>query len=231
MDSRKGFDEDRVLVGPIRLTNSTEIKNYKKNDDLRGSNFNRGILGRPILFILFKFILLIYWSILWSWRLVDFYILSPAEKWEEDKNYTRTREYPDYLTNWGDTLIMLYLLYSTLLAVRIFYLEARKVSGDIGKATIGYSEHGIKWYYFPAQILFEIAANLALLITILYFGLIGGGDLTDILNIHPHIINCKLCWNNQNLNFSIKLWLFFWSWPSIEFRFVSFILCSRCVLH
>ena len=198
---------------------------------MSGSSFNRGIFGRPILFIVFKFVLLIYWSILWSWRLVDFYILSPAEKWEEDKNYTRTREYPDYLTNWGDTLIMLYLLYSTLLAVRIFYLESRKVSGDIGKATRGFLETEIKWYYFPAQILLEIAAVLALLITILYFGLIGGGDLTDILNVHPHIINCKFCLTFQNLNFSSKLLLSFWSWRSTEFRFVSFILCLRCVLH
>ena len=173
---------------------------------MHSSNFNRGIFGRPILFIVFKFVLLIYWSILWSWRLVDFYILSPAEKWEKNKNYTRTREYPDYLTNWGDTLIMLYLLYSTLLAVRIFYLESRKVSGDIGKATRGFSELGIKWYYFPAQILLEIASVLALLITILYFGLIGGGDLTDILNVHPHIINSKFFRNFQNLNFSTKLW-------------------------
>ena len=134
---------------------------------------------------------------------MDFYILSPAENWEKDKNFTRTREYPDYLTNWGDTIIMLYLLYSTLLAIRIFYLEYRRKTGDIGKATMHFSENGVKWYYFPAQILFELAAVFALLITILYYGLMDGGD-NDILSIHPHVINSKFfgsifCLNLKNL--------------------------------
>ena len=82
-------------------------------------------------------------------------------------------------------------MYSTLLAIRLFYLESRKSSGDIGQATLAFASNKIKWYYFPAQILLEIAATFALLITILYFGLMGGGDLTDILNIHPHIMNSK----------------------------------------
>ena len=126
-------------------------KNYNKNDDLSSSTFSRGIFGRPILFLVFKLVLLLYWSTLWSWRLVDFYILSPAKNWEQDKNFTRTREYPDYLTNWGDTLIMIYMLYSTLLAIRIFYLESRKISGDIGKATMGRdgTENDRSWGFSP----------------------------------------------------------------------------------
>ena len=56
---------------------------------------------------------------------------------------------------------------------------------------MGYSENGVKWYYFPAQILLEIAAVFALLITILYFGLMGGGNMNEILNVHPHVINSK----------------------------------------
>ena len=82
-------------------------------------------------------------------------------------------------------------MYSTLLAIRLFYLDSRKSSGDIGQATMAFASGKIKWYYFPAQILLEIAATFALLITILYFGLMGGGNLSDILNIHPHIMNSK----------------------------------------
>lgn len=161
-----------------------------KNDDLTSSNFGRGIIGRPVFFLIFKIIFLVYWLALWAWRIIDFHILAPAEKWELDKNYTRTREYPDYLTNWGDTLVMLYLLYSTVLAIRIFYLESRVSSGDTGKATMSFaSGNGVKWYYFPAQILFEIAATTAILITILYFGIMGGGDMSDILAVHSHIMN------------------------------------------
>ena len=185
----------------IRIWSS--YKNHKKNEDLNSSNFSRGIFGRSILFLVFKLILVVYWSILWSWRLVDFYILSPAENWEEDKNFTRTREYPDYLTNWGDTIIMLYLLYSTPLAIRIFYLEYRRKTGDIGTATMDFSQNGVKWYYFPAQILFELAAVFALLITILYYGLMGGGD-NDILNIHPHVINSKFF--GSSLKWIVENW-------------------------
>ena len=216
-------------------------KNHEKNEDLNSSNFSRGTFGRPILFVVFKLILVIYWSILWSWRLVDFYILSPAENWEEDKNFTRTREYPDYLTNWGDTIIMLYLLYSTLLAIRIFYLEYRRKTGDIGTVTMGFLENGVKWYYFPAQILFELAAVFALLITILYYGLMGGGN-NDILDIHPHVINSKFfsseggpsrtcfCLNLLNLTllFSAVVIFLELAFNRIPFRFFHFII-SMCV--
>ena len=209
------------------IVHPSVLINHEKNDDLISSSFICGIAGRPVFFLTFKIILLIYWSILWSWRLVDFHILAPAAKWELNKNYTRTREYSDYLTNWGDTLIMLYLLYSTFLAIRLFYLKSRKDFGDIGDATMAFGERRLKWYYFPAQILLEIAANLALLITILYFGLMGGGDLTDILNIHPHIMNCKFnekgIFRFTGIQFSAVVIIFELAYNRIPFRFFHFI--------
>ena len=104
------------------------------------------------------------------------------KKKEENATYVRFREYPDYLTNWGDTMIMLYLTYSTILAILLFCQTKSTDSSKSGP---------IKWYYLPAQILFEVAANHAIMITILYFVLLGGGDMTDHLNIHAHVMNGK----------------------------------------
>ena len=50
-----------------------------KNDDLTADNFGRGIVGRPVFFIIFKIILFLYWSTEWTWRLIQFYIIRPAE--------------------------------------------------------------------------------------------------------------------------------------------------------
>ena len=80
-------------------------------------------------------------------------------------------------------MIMLYLTYSTILAILLF---CKTKSTDRSKSG------PVKWYYLPAQILFQIAANHAIMITILYFVLLGGGDMTDHLNIHAHVMNSKL---------------------------------------
>ena len=77
---------------------------------------------------------------------------------------------------------MLYLTYSTILAVWLFCR-----SGTTSKSRAG----PFQWYYLPAQILFEVAANHAVMITILYFVLLGGGDMTDHLNVHAHVMNSK----------------------------------------
>lgn len=152
-----------------------------KNDDLTADNFGRGIVGRPIFFIIFKIILFLYWATEWMWRLIQFYIIRPAEKREVNESYIRVREYPDYMTNWGDTMIMLYLTYSTILAIWLF--SRTETTNSFSRAS------PFKWYYYPAQILFQVASNHAFLITILYFVLLGGGDLTDHLNVHAHVMN------------------------------------------
>ena len=78
-------------------------------------NFGRGVIGKTLPMAILKVILLLYWTAMWMYRLIDIYILVPAERREKNPAYIRHREYSDYLTNWGDTLIFLYLLYSTLL--------------------------------------------------------------------------------------------------------------------
>ena len=55
---------------------------------------------------------------MWMWRLIDFYILAPSKKRQADPSYVRHREYSDYLTNWGDTLVFLYLFYATFIVAQ-----------------------------------------------------------------------------------------------------------------
>jgi len=112
------------------------------------------------------------------------YVENCCKKREVNESYIRVREYPDYMTNWGDTMIMLYLTYSTILAIWLF--SRTETTNSFSRAS------QFKWYYYPAQILFQVASNHAFLITILYFVLLGGGDLTDHLNVHAHVMNSKL---------------------------------------
>ena len=77
-------------------------------------HFSHGAFGKSLGMVLFKIPLLLYWTSMWIYRLVDFYVISPEEKLKDNANYTRYREYSDYLTNWGETLVFLYLFFSTI---------------------------------------------------------------------------------------------------------------------
>ena len=72
---------------------------------------------------------LAYWLILWVWRLVHNYqtnYIGEDGKYNETVIFNETdcfdngtlkfyHEYSDYFTNWGDTIILFYLIYSTIL--------------------------------------------------------------------------------------------------------------------
>ena len=77
-------------------------------------HFLHGAFGKSVGMVIFKTLLFLYWAAMWIYRLIYIHIIEPAEKQELDANYTRFREYPDYMTNWGDTLVFLYLLFSTV---------------------------------------------------------------------------------------------------------------------
>ena len=77
-------------------------------------HFLHGAFGKSFGMVIFKTPLLLYWTSMWMYRLIDFYLIIPAQKIELEQNYTRNREYSDYMTNWGDTLMFLYLFFSTL---------------------------------------------------------------------------------------------------------------------
>ena len=82
-------------------------------------HFLHGAFGKSLGMVIFKTPLLLYWTSMWMYRLIKFYIISPAEKLEVNENYTRYREYSDYMTNWGGivspryTCIPLLVLFDT----------------------------------------------------------------------------------------------------------------------
>ena len=58
-------------------------------------HFLHGAFGKSLGMVIFKTPLLLYWTSMWMYRLIDFYIIIPAEKVE----LIRNREYSDYMTN------------------------------------------------------------------------------------------------------------------------------------
>lgn len=103
---------------------------------------------------------------MWIYRLWDFHV---------QVNAANSREYPDYLTNWMDTVILLHLLYSTILVLC-------NVSWDK-------LDDPAPWYYYPSQLFFNIALVGSTLITAVYFALLYSGGKLDIGSIHGHIMN------------------------------------------
>ena len=75
---------------------------------------------------------------MWMWRLIDFYILAPSKKRQADLSYVRHREYSDYLTNWGDTLVFLYLFYATFIAAqsKLQFLEGSFIFSSLRREKI-----------------------------------------------------------------------------------------------
>merc|ERR1711933_309847 len=98
---------------------------------------------------------------MWMYRLIDMYIILPAKKREEDPDYVKHTEHSDYLTNWGDTLIFLYLLSSTMIVFQVLYVERKYGTLPGGNSA--------KWFHYIPQLLFETAFAYAVLITALFF--------------------------------------------------------------
>ena len=169
--------------------------------DSSTNDFGAAVFGKTIHMAVVKLILLVYWTAMWMYRLINFYIIKPAAKREEDPTYVRHREYSDYLTNWGDTLVFLYLFYSTLV---VFHSKNRNFNLFVqSHFSVLYAErkHGTPaggnkamWFHYVAQVLFEIALPIAILITINFFLFLGDlWDPTQAGNVHAHVMNGELC--------------------------------------
>ena len=80
-------------------------------------------------FLFFKFYFSVYWLVTWIWRLVFNYqtvYIGQDGKYNESVFFNESNcfdngtvklyhEYSDFFTNWGDTMILFYLIYSTIL--------------------------------------------------------------------------------------------------------------------
>ena len=137
-----------------------------------------GIGGFRWPFFVAKLILFAYWFSMWIWRIWDF-----KTNWHPGILPNDTRKYPDYLTNWNDTQVMIYLTYSVILVV--FNLSWSKVHDPA------------PWYYYISQALYQIAVVNSTLITIVSFTLLP--PRFDTGAIHAHIMGGKKTRNNLKL--------------------------------
>ena len=161
-------------------------------------HFLHGAFGKSLGMVIFKTPLLIYWTSMWIYRLVDFHILSPGEKLKEDANYSRFREYPDYMTNWGDTINFLYLFVSTIV---VYYgefsglFDLRTWLLDFWcerKNDVSVAANPARFRHYVVQLLMEIATMWSIAVTGLYFIFLGDQfDGSDETNVHAHVMNGK----------------------------------------
>ena len=89
-------------------------------------------------------------------------------------NSDNAREYPDYLTNWNDTIVFMYLFLST--TTILLNINGRRLGEEA------------PWYYYSVQVLFELAAPTSVLVSAIYWTLLSSGNFSAG-NVHAHIMN------------------------------------------
>lgn len=129
--------------------------------DLTTRNFGRGVTGGTVLFLCYKCIITTYWLTLWTWRLVDFHVVQPRRERENDANYTRVRMFSDSMTNWTDSLIAVYLVYSTFIVILVYNTERKYGTLPGGNPA--------KWYHYIVQLLFQVAVVFTSLTSIIFW--------------------------------------------------------------
>merc|ERR1712039_659120 len=82
--------------------------------------------------------------------------------------------YSDYLTNWGDTIILIYLIFTLGVIFHEFLRKKDENQNEISKQDetdnlMTYYEEPAPWYYYVCQLLYEIAFSAALFITSQYY--------------------------------------------------------------
>ena len=108
-----------------------------------------------------------------------------------------------YLTNWGFTFVTLYYIWAAVVSV-LHHCGAKnnmagmemKASGNRdaeGRENLGANDFeeppvSISWYHKGLWVIFNIAANSSILITLLYWTLIFGGK-TSGLDVSNHLLN------------------------------------------
>lgn len=107
-----------------------------------------------------------------------------------------------YLTNWGFTFLTLYFIWATVVCVLHHLggtnyqgtaMQLRAVESDRNDVEGGNVQpvEKMSWYHKGLWVIFNIAANAAILITLLYWTLIFGGK-TSGLDIATHLMNSVL---------------------------------------
>jgi len=163
--------------------------------DLTTRNYGRGMFGGTVFFLCYKCITTTYWLTLWVWRLIDFHIVQTLRHRENDTNYTRVRQFSDYMTNWTDSLIAVYLFYSTMVVILVYNTERKYGTLPGGNPA--------KWYHYIVQFLFEITTGICGLTSfIFWFWEFEHAEINfhAVLDIHAYlmpmiVILVELCTN------------------------------------
>lgn len=105
-----------------------------------------------------------------------------------------------YLTNWGFTFLTLYFVWATIVCV-LHHLRRSSDNAVIQMKTVERGGNDVEggdgqvsdqaemcWYHKGMWVVFNIAANSGILITLLYWTLIFGGK-TSGLDVSTHLIN------------------------------------------
>ena len=95
---------------------------------------------------------------------------------------TYRNEYYDMVESWSDTIILMYLIYSLIIACVIFCIENRYGSLPNGDPA--------RWYHYFALVLFEICFSFSIVVSIYRLWLIGI-PAWNLWNVHLYLINCK----------------------------------------
>ena len=109
-----------------------------------------------------------------------------------------------YLTNWGFTFITLYYIWATVVSIlhhcgatnteagmQMKATGNRDAEGGEGLGTNDFEEPPVSmsWYHKGLWVIFNMAANSSILITLLYWTLVFGGK-TSGLDVTTHLLNC-----------------------------------------
>ena len=91
-------------------------------------------------------------------------------------------EYYDMVESWSDTIILIYLIYSLIIACVIFCIENRYGSLPNGDPA--------RWYHYFTLVLFEISFSFSITMSIYRLWLIGL-PAWNIWNVHWYLMNRK----------------------------------------
>jgi len=165
----------------LKACTPTWLKREAWFSDLRRSDIVCGIGHNPKgefnkrnqwIFLAWQIILTVYWFSMWVFRLSNF----------RSRNEL-PRLYSDYLTNWNDTLILMHLVCLLIL-----------IMTNLPFKNVARLDEAAPWYYYVHQMLYEMCLPVALLVTIVNYGVLKdwGNDENGKIAVgsfHAHMIN------------------------------------------
>jgi len=142
---------------------------YKRDFATGIGGFKHGLLALKVIFAA-------YWTSMWIFTMVQL----DKRAYSNETSPFYGKKYTDFLTNWNDTIILMYLLYSLII-----------VATNYGWKSL--SEKA-PWYYYIVQLGQEIALVTAVFVTFFFWFLLGKTHEFALYiklpeSIHAHAMN------------------------------------------